>query len=87
MDRNEMTQPTTGNPGKEAEDDWRTHMTIPVWPTYGRIVKVSRNKAYQSVRDGEVDSIKVGGSIRVLVRPLIRKLKIEEEKKDEKGSA
>jgi hypothetical protein len=69
-----MRQPTTGNPGKGAEDDWRTQMTIPVWPTYGKIVKVSRNKAYESVRMGDVESIKICGSIRVLVLPLLRKL-------------
>ena len=66
-----MTQRATEDPSKEA-DDWRKELTIPVWPTYGKIVKVSRNKAYQSVRAGEVESIKVGGCIRVLVPPLLR---------------
>jgi hypothetical protein len=66
---------TTGNQNPKKEpDDWRKDLTIPVWPTYGKIVKLSRNKAYESVRVGDVESIKVCGSIRVLVQPLLRKL-------------
>jgi hypothetical protein len=52
---------------------WRERMTITV-PEYAQIVGVGRNTAYESVRAGEVATIKVRGRILVCVPPLLRKL-------------
>jgi hypothetical protein len=52
---------------------WRERMTITV-PEYAQIVGVGRNTAYESVRAGEVATIKVRGRILVCVLPLLRKL-------------
>jgi hypothetical protein len=43
-------------------------------PEYGRIVNISRNGAYESVRRGEVDVMRVGNVIRVLTVPLRKRL-------------
>jgi excisionase family DNA binding protein len=52
---------------------WRDRMTITV-PEYAQIVGVGRNTAYESVRSGEVASIRVRGRVLVCVAPLLRKL-------------
>jgi len=55
---------------------WRQRMTITV-PEYAQLVGVGRNTAYESVRAGEVATIKVRGRILVCVPPLLRKLEID----------
>jgi excisionase family DNA binding protein len=52
---------------------WRNRMTITV-PEYAKIVGVGRNTAYESVRAGEVASIKVRGRVLVCMPALLRKL-------------
>jgi hypothetical protein len=52
---------------------WRGRSTITV-PEYAKIVGVGRNTAYDSVKAGEVDVIKVRGRILVCVPALLRKL-------------
>jgi hypothetical protein len=54
-------------------DDWKKDMTITV-EKFAEIVRVGRNTAYESVRRGEVETIRVGNCIRVCVPPLLRKL-------------
>jgi len=56
----------------EGSSDWRNRMTISV-QEFAKIVGVGRNTAYQSVRAGEVATIRVGGAIRVCVSPLLKK--------------
>jgi hypothetical protein len=55
--------------------DWRERLTITVGE-YAQIVGVGRNTAYDSVRAGEVATIKVRGRVLVCVAPLLRKLGI-----------
>ena len=57
----------------EEPEGWRTRSTVTV-SEYGKIMRVSRNKAYESVRAGEIATVKIGGSIRVCVAPLLKKL-------------
>jgi hypothetical protein len=62
---------------KERKDasrtDWRERATISV-QEYRELMGVGRNTAYESVRAGEVATIKARGCIRVCVPPLLRKL-------------
>ncbi len=45
---------------------------------YGRVVGVARNTAYQAVRRGDVQTVRVSGRLRVLVKPLLRQLGVVE---------
>jgi len=70
-----MTQhQTTGKLSKEG--DWREQMTITV-DELAKILNVGRAAAYECVRKGEVDVIRIGASIRVCVAPLLKKLGAE----------
>jgi len=42
------------------------------------VLGVSRNSAYEGVKDGEIPSMRVGKRIIVLWGPLMRKLGVEE---------
>jgi hypothetical protein len=54
-------------------DDWKNDMTITV-EEFAKIVNIGKVAAYECVRRGDVDSIRLGNSIRVCVQPLLRKL-------------
>jgi hypothetical protein len=41
---------------------------------YGKVVRASRNSAYEAVRRGDVEAIRVGRLVRVLTAPLKAKL-------------
>ncbi len=43
-----------------------------------KVLGVSRNSAYEGVKDGEIPSMRVGKRILVLWGPLMRKLGVEE---------
>ncbi len=43
----------------------------------GRALGLGRAAAYRAVRSGEIPSIRIGGAIRVLARPLRQKLGID----------
>jgi excisionase family DNA binding protein len=57
-------------------DDIRQKPTVPVWPHLANLLGISRGAAYQAVRNGEVESIRVGRSIRVVTAPLRQRLQI-----------
>jgi hypothetical protein len=64
---------STGLNNTDEPEGWRTRSTVTV-SEYGKIMRVSRNKAYESVRAGEVATVKIGGCIRVCVPALLRQL-------------
>ena len=43
------------------------------------ILGVSRNTAYDAVKRGEIPSIRIGRCIKVLRRPFMRKIGVEED--------
>ena len=43
------------------------------------VVGVSRNSAYEGVRNGDIPSMRIGKRIIVLWQPLLRKLGVEED--------
>jgi hypothetical protein len=53
--------------------NWREEATLTI-QQYRRLMRIGHNAAYASVHAGEVPTIKVGGSIRVSVPGLLRKL-------------
>ena len=44
-----------------------------------KVLKVSRNSAYEGVKEGQIPSIRVGKRILVLWGPFMRKLGVEED--------
>jgi excisionase family DNA binding protein len=52
---------------------WRDRATITV-PEYAAILGIGRNTAYEAVRAGEVEVIRVRGRILVCVPALLRRL-------------
>ena len=50
---------------------------------FAGLLGLSRNGAYNAVRDGKIPSIRIGRSIRVPCAPLRKMLGIEEPKRDE----
>jgi hypothetical protein len=59
--------------GHGTAPDWGRRATITV-PEYAAIIGVGRNTAYEAVRAGEVDVIRVRGRILVCVPALVRRL-------------
>ncbi len=53
-------------------------LTVPV-PVAGRLLGVSRNVAYAGVKNGQIPSLKIGGSIRVPTAALRKMLGLEQE--------
>ena len=51
--------------------------TISVWPEYATFANRGRAQAFEDVREGRVESIRLGRSIRVLVPPLLRQFGFE----------
>ena len=47
-----------------------------------KVLGVSRNSAYEGVKEGEIPSMRVGKRNLVLWRPLMRKLGVEENEVD-----
>ncbi len=43
------------------------------------VVGVSRNSAYEGVKNGDIPSMRIGKRIVVLWQPLLRKLGVEED--------
>ena len=73
--------PTRGDPKMRrttAAKPWTERMTVTV-PEYGEIVGCSRTTAYESVRAGDVPTIKVGGRTYVPVPALKRKLGVDDK--------
>lgn len=51
--------------------------TISVWPEYATFANRGRVQAFEDVREGRIESIRLGRSIRVLVPPLLRQFGFE----------
>jgi hypothetical protein len=62
---------------KEVMDDIRNKPVVPLWPHLGMVLGLSRNTIYSAVANGEIDTIKVGRSIRAVSAPLRKRLGIE----------
>lgn len=45
--------------------------------TYARLMGIGRGLAYREIAAGKVDVVKVGGAIRVLTAPALRRLGLE----------
>ena len=55
----------------------RQDLTVPVWPTAGRALGLSRNSAYEAVKRGEIPSLRIGSAIRVPTAALRQMLGLE----------
>jgi excisionase family DNA binding protein len=51
--------------------------TISPWPDAARMVGCGKSKIYEMIAAGEIEVIRIGRYIRVLTRPLRRKLGAE----------
>ena len=52
-------------------------LTVPVWPTAGAALGLSRGPTYEAIRRGDIPSIRVGRAIRVPTAALRVMLQIE----------
>ena len=57
----------------EILNDIRTRPTVPVWPHAGQALSLSKAQSYAAAREGLLEVIRVGTSVRALSAPL-RKL-------------
>lgn len=51
-----------------------SELTVPVWPTTGRALGVSRNSAYNGANNGDIPTIDIGNRKRVPTSWLREKL-------------
>jgi excisionase family DNA binding protein len=52
-------------------DDIRGLATIPLWPTAGELLGLSRNGTYQAAARGEIETLRFGARYRVPVAPFL----------------
>ena len=57
--------------------DIRTNPTVKPWPHIGIALGISRGSVYGLIDRGEIETIRVGRTIRVISAPLRRRLGIE----------
>jgi len=65
--------PASPDPNEVLPEDWREHPTITV-PHTARVLGVSRNRAYESARLGELPTIRLGARLLVPTAALRRLL-------------
>jgi hypothetical protein len=64
---------------KEVLEDIRTKPTVPLWPHFGMALGVSRNTLYEAAVSGDIDTIKVGRSIRAVSATLRKRLGLDKD--------
>jgi hypothetical protein len=62
---------------EEAMQEIRTKPTVPIWPTVGVVLELSRGAAYDAAHRGDFETVRIGKLIKVVTAPLRRKLGIE----------
>jgi hypothetical protein len=62
---------------KDIMEEVRTLPTVPVWPHAAKVLGISRGAAYDATRTGDIGTIRIGRSIRVLTAPLRQRLRID----------
>jgi hypothetical protein len=55
----------------------RTQLTVPVWPTTGRVLGLGKNATYDAVKRGDIPTIRIGSRIVVPTAPLKKLLGLE----------
>ncbi len=61
----------------EAIRDIKTKPVVPVWPTVGLVLGLSRGATYDALKRGEIETVKYGRLHKAVTAPLRRKLGIE----------
>jgi len=62
---------------EEIMRDVKTKAVVPVWPHAGVVYGLSRGGAYEAVRRGEIETIRMGRVIRAITAPMRKKLSID----------
>ena len=62
---------------EEAIEEIKTKPVVPVWPTVGLVLGLSRGATYDALRRGEIDVVKYGRLYKAVTSSLRRKLGIE----------
>ena len=63
--------------GREVLAELDTELTVPVWPTAGKALGLSRNSTYEAVKRGDIPSLRIGCAIRVPTAALRQMLGLE----------
>jgi hypothetical protein len=61
---------------EQCMEDIRTKPVVPVWPHIGVLFDAPKNGAYDAIRRGEFEVIRIGKRIKVITAPLRKKLGI-----------
>jgi len=51
-------------------------VVVPLWPTTGRLLELSKNSTYQAANRGEIPIVRLGSKMMVPVAPLLEMLQI-----------
>jgi hypothetical protein len=62
---------------REILADLQENPTVPIWPHYAKIMRISRGTAFEAVKNGDVEVLRVGRLIRVISAPLRRQLGLD----------
>ncbi len=62
---------------EEAVKAVKTRPLVPIWPTAGLLLDMSRSRAYIAAQNGEIDVIRNGRSLRAISSSLRKRLKID----------
>ena len=67
------------NPMKieDAIKEVRTKPLVPLWPTAGTFLGLSRSATYSAAERGEIDVVPIGRLLKAVYSSLLRKAKLE----------
>jgi hypothetical protein len=71
---------------EEILEEIRTRPTVPLWPHAAMALGVSRGSAYAAASRGEIDTIRIGRSIRAVSASLRRRLGLKEQSSASSGA-
>jgi hypothetical protein len=54
-----------------------TPATMPLWPDAGQLLGISRGATYLAAQRGDIKTIRIGGRVLALVKPLYQQLGID----------
>jgi hypothetical protein len=52
--------------------------TVPLWPDAGQMIGIGRASTYKAAQRGDIPTIRIGGSLRVPKRKLLKMLGAED---------
>jgi hypothetical protein len=54
-----------------------TPATMPLWPDAGQLLGISRGATYLAAQRGDIKTIRIGGRVLALIKPLYQQLGLD----------